>query len=121
VKAKNDREHFFKKLKTKGYIVKTKPVTSVYDYTKGGFNRKCNFDVEITIIALDKLSDYQELVLCSGDGDFIKLIKYAKGKFRKTTVMAHKHRLNSELEITANKTIFFETLKPELEKKKGLP
>ena len=121
IKAKKERESFFKILKIKGFNVKTKPVSSVYDSTKGDFNRKCNFDVEMTIIALDKISEYQELVLCSGDGDFIKLLKYVKGKYKKTTIIAHKHRLNSELEETANRTIYIETLRAELEKKKGLP
>ncbi|MBM3253961.1 MAG: NYN domain-containing protein, partial [Candidatus Omnitrophica bacterium] len=121
IQYKEEREAFFKMLKKVGYIVKSKPVSSVYDSTSGDYKRKCNFDVEVSIIALDKLPEYKELVLCSGDGDFVKLLKYIKGKFKKTTVIAHRHRLNWELASTANRVITLESIKTELEKKKGLP
>jgi len=65
---------------------------------------------------LDKLNDYEELILCSGDGDFTKLLKYIKGKFKKATLIAHKDRLNWELKKTANKVIFIESLRREAEK-----
>ena len=121
VKYKEKRESFFRMLKKVGYIVKSKPVASVYDSTDGEYKRKCNFDVEITIIALDKLQEYQELVLCSGDGDFVKLLKYVKGKHRKSTIIVHKDRLNWGLKATANRVIFLENIKNEVEKKRGLP
>lgn len=121
IKYKEEREAFFRMLKKAGYLVRSKPVADVYDMTAGQYKRKCNFDVEITIIALDKLPEYQELVLCSGDGDFIKLLKYAKGKYKKTTIVAHKARLNWRLAETANRVIYLEDIKNEVEKKKGLP
>ena len=65
---------------------------------------------------MDKLNDYEELILCSGDGDFTKLLKYIKGKFKKATLIAHKDRLNWELKKTANKVIFIESLRREAEK-----
>jgi len=121
IKSKKDREAFLKKLKRIGYRVRTKPVASVYDSTEGVYKRKCNFDVEITIQAIDRLPEYEELVLCSGDGDFIKLVKYIKGKHKKMTIMAHKDRLNSNLAIGANRIIFFRDIKSFVEKKKELP
>ncbi|MFH1363896.1 MAG: NYN domain-containing protein [Candidatus Omnitrophota bacterium] len=121
IKWKKDKEMFVKNLKSIGYKVKTKPVSSLYDNTIGAYKRKCNFDVEITIIAMDKIAEYQELVLCSGDGDFIKLIKYAKGKHKKTTIIAHGDRLNKDLAITANRKITFQSIKTFIEKKKELP
>ena len=75
VNEQDKRKNFFKKLKKIGYKVKSKPVVSLYDSTKGDYKRKCNFDVEITINAIDNLNSYKELILCSGDGDFIKLLK----------------------------------------------
>ena len=121
IKYKDDRQRFFRLLKKIGYKVRTKPIASLYDSTKGEYKRKCNFDVEITILALDKLNDYKELVLCSGDGDFTKLIKYVKGKYKKTTLIVHKDRLNWELKETANRVIFFEDIRRAVEIKKGLP
>lgn len=118
IKYKEEREAFFRLLKHVGYVVKTKPVSSVYDSMTGEYKRKCNFDVELTIVALDRLDNYQELVLCSGDGDFAKLLKYVKGKHKKATLIAHKDRLNWQLEETANRVIFLEDIRQEIEKAK---
>jgi uncharacterized LabA/DUF88 family protein len=114
IKEKSDRKLFFQFLKSVGYKVKYKPVTCLYDNMKAVYTRKCNFDVEITIIALDRINNYKELVLCSGDGDFTKLLKYTKGKYKKTVIITHKDRLNSELKKTANRVIFLENVKKEI-------
>jgi len=116
-KEKKKRLGFLKFLKKLGYKVYKKPVSSLYDSTSGDYKRKCNFDVEITIYALDKLREYRELVLCSGDGDFTKLLKYVKGHHRKATVIAHKDRINWELKKTANRVIFLEDIGQEIEMK----
>ncbi len=121
IKWKKEKEKFFQYLKSLGYKVKTKPIASLYDNMTGEYKRKCNFDVEITITAIDRMAEYQELVLCSGDGDFTKLLKYAKGKYKITTIIAHKNRLNEELAVTANRTITFQEIKKHVEKKKELP
>ena len=104
-----------------GHEVRTKPVDSVYGNTSGEYKSKCNFDVEMTIIALDGIDEYQEFVLCSGDGDFVKLLKYLKGKHKKTTVISHKDRANWELEKAANRLIYFHHLRESIQKVKGLP
>ncbi len=119
--VKNKQKLFYKKLKMMGYIVINKPVASIYDQTTGSYKRKCNLDVEMTITAIDKINEYSELILCSGDGDFIKLLKYVKGMYKKTIVIAHKNRINDNLVITANQTIYFTDIKKEVEKRKGLP
>jgi uncharacterized LabA/DUF88 family protein len=116
IQYKETRQAFFNLLKKTGYKVRTKPVASLYDSTKGEYRRKCNFDVEITIIALDRLNEYKELILCSGDGDFTKLLKYVKGKYKKTTLIVHKDRLNWDLEKTANRVIFVESLRRDVQK-----
>jgi uncharacterized LabA/DUF88 family protein len=118
---KENRQAFLKLLKHIGYTVTSKPVTSLYDSTSGQYKRKCNFDVEIAIVAMDKINKYEELILCTGDGDFTKLLKYVKSKHKKATLIAHKDRLNWELEKTANRVIFIESLRREVSKKKGPP
>ena len=122
VEEKGKRENFFRFLKETGYHVKTKPIASLYDSTEGTFKRKCNFDVELTIIALDRIAEYQELVLCSGDGDFEKLLKYVKGKHKKATIIApNKDRLSSNLALSANRVISLESIRKEVEMKRGSP
>ncbi len=115
----NNRNRFLRFLRKTGYKVRTKPVSSLYDNTKGIYTRKCNFDVEITLIALDGLNNYDELVLCSGDGDFTKLLRHLKGKHKKTTLIAHKDRINWELKKTANRVIFIEDLRIAVEREQN--
>ena len=119
IEAQKKQADFFKLLRIFGYKTKTKPVACLYDKTNGCHKRKCNFDVEITIAALDKIDVYDELVLCSGDGDFVKLLKYVKGKYKKTTVIVDEKMLNWELEKTANRAIFFKDIKPHIERIKN--
>jgi len=116
-KEKEAREDFFKFLRKVGYQVRPKEVASLYDSTEAVFKRKCNVDVEITIAALDRLNDYQELILCSGDGDFEKLLRYVKGKHKKATLIAHVSRCNWLLKAAANRVIPFEEVRRDIASK----
>lgn len=113
--AKKAKLDFHRTLKQRGLIVRSKPVGRVYDNTEGCFKHKCNFDVEVTIDALDNLSRLDTFILCSGDGDFIKLIKYLKGKVKKTVVVAPGDRLSRGLEKAANRVIYLEDIRCEIE------
>lgn len=108
---------YFDKLREIGFRIETKPISSIYDSTKGDFKNKCNFDVEITLLALDKLSCYDNIILFSGDGDFTKLIRYLKGKFKQTIVISASSRINNSLKKTANVFININTLKDQIGKK----
>jgi len=71
--------------------------------------------VELTIDALDGLDSYDVFVLMSGDGDFVKLIKYLKGK-KKTVIIAPSDRLSTNLEEVANQMIYLEDLELEIKR-----
>ena len=70
----------------------------------------------MTIDALNNSDDYDVFVLFSGDGDFIKLIKYLKGKKKKTVVIAPSNRLSWNLEKAANQVIYLEDLRNQIGK-----
>lgn len=112
--AKKSKLDYFKFLKSISFLIRQKPVGRVYDNTAGAFKHKCNFDVELTIDALDGLGQYEVFVLVSGDGDFVKLIKYLKGKRKKTVVIAPWERLSNNLEDAANQVIYLEHLEPDI-------
>jgi len=114
IAAKQDKMDYFKFLKSIPYIVRHKPVGRVYDNTSGQFKHKCNFDVELTIDALDGIANYDAFVLFSGDGDFVKLVKYLKGKRKKTIAIAPSERFSDNLEKAANQVIYLEDLKAEI-------
>lgn len=47
-----------------------------------------DWDVGITIDALDKLDEYDTFVLVSGDGDFAQLLEYLRAKGKQTVVLS---------------------------------
>ena len=113
--AKKIKKKYLQSLKKIGFKVRSKPIGRVYDNTEGKFKHKCNFDVELTIDALDSIDKFEAFLLCSGDGDFTKLIKYLKGKWKKTIVIAPSDRLSHDLEKAANKVIYLENIKEDIE------
>ena len=91
-----------------------KPVGRIYDSTTGQFKHKCNFDVELTVDALDNIDKYDCVVLVSGDGDFVRLIKYLKGRKKKTVVVAPSKRLSWNLKRAANQVPYLDDLEDQL-------
>lgn len=112
---KKRKMSFFKLLKSQGIIVRTKPVVCIYDVINNQYKIKCNFDVELTIDALDTLNEYDEVFLCTGDGDFAKLISYLKGKHKIVNVVSMKDRYSSLLkEARPHNVLYLNKLKPEI-------
>ncbi len=101
-------------MRNKGFRVRQKLVNRIYDSEEKRFKHKCNFDVELTIDAIDSLDNYEVCVLCSGDGDFIKLIRYLKGKHKKVTVIAGKDRLSEGVKKAANQVIYLKDIKSDI-------
>ncbi len=111
---KEQKKEDFEYLTEKGFIIRRKLVSRVYDVKEKKYRHKCNFDVELTIDAIENLDDYEVCMLCSGDGDFVKLIKYLKGKHKKVIVIAGKDRLSSLLKKGANEFIYLSKIKPNI-------
>lgn len=116
IETKKKKLNYFKFLNQLSFKVRHKPVGRVYDATSGQHRHKCNFDVELTIDALDGLDSYDVFVLMSGDGDFTKLVKYLKGKKKKTVIIAPSDRLSNTLEEAANQVIYLEDLEAEIKR-----
>ena len=108
---KQAKERYLKFLRNNGFIVRKKLINRVFDSKEGKYKHKCNFDVELTIDAIDTVDSYDVFVLCSGDGDFQKLAKYIKGKHKKVIVIAGKKRLSNDLKKASNQVIFLKDIK----------
>jgi len=115
--AKKAKKAFFNFLRGLGFIVRTKPVHRLYDHDSQAYKFKCNFDVEMTIdmmeMALTKEVD--TFIICSGDGDLCRLVKYLKGRGKKVLVVAFKECLNSALLTEANETVLIEAIRGKIE------
>ena len=96
-KALLGREKFFARLGKIGYTVRTKPVAMIFRDDLGKSVPKCNFDVELSIDVMDSLNDLDVLVLGSGDGDFIPLVKRLKASRKQTYAICPEAQFNSEL------------------------
>jgi len=115
IDMKEEKKSYFNSLRQKGFKVRRKLIGRIYDTRMRRYKHKCNFDVELTIDAIDSLDNYEVCVLCSGDGDFIKLIRYLKGKRKRVIVIAGKDRLSSGSEKAANQVIYLKNIKRDIE------
>lgn len=109
------KKGFFTVLRKSGYKVYEKLVGSVYDNTSGEHKLKCNCDVELTMDALLKIEDYDRFVLCSGDGDFVRLVKYLKFKQKHTVVISAADRTSFLLKKHSHQTIGLGELRKDIE------
>jgi len=67
------------------------------------YRRKCDFDVEITMDALNSSADYETLLLFSGDGDYSALVKDLILKNKKIILVFADNHLGKEYhKITKN-------------------
>ncbi|MDO8436101.1 MAG: NYN domain-containing protein [bacterium] len=68
------------------FEVITKPVKYIHDLFKvDGYDKKCDFDVEMTVDLIRMCDKYDQVVLFSGDGDLIYALRYLRDAFRKTS------------------------------------
>ena len=59
-----------------------------------------------------------DFILCSGDGDFVRLVKYLKAHFKKTVVIAPSKRFSTNLWKAASRAIDLEDLRNDIGIKK---
>jgi len=95
-----------------GFNTITKPLKKIkVSSTEKDFIFKANFDVEITAdILLDKFK-IDEIILFSGDSDFIYLIKKLKDSGVKVSIYSSKKTISWELKIGGSKIFYLEKIK----------
>lgn len=68
------------------FEVITKPVKYIHDASKkDGYEKKCDFDVEMAVDLIRMRDEYDDIVLFSGDGDLVYALRYLKDVFGKTS------------------------------------
>lgn len=116
--AKKAKKAYFNALRSMGFIVRWKPVHRLFDFQSQKYKFKCNFDVELTIDAVETVltKESDTFILCSGDGDFTRLLKFIKGKAKKVIVAGFKKSLNSNILEIANEVVFLEAIRHRIER-----
>lgn len=100
---RGDHHNFEAVLKSLGYCVRERCMR----FAKGDDGPlRSDWDVGITIDAIDKIDTYDTFVLVSGDGDFSYLLEYLKGKGKTTVVLTFEQNTSRLLYDSADELHF---------------
>jgi len=113
----NGQEKFFTVLKHIGIRLITKPLKIITEADKfKGKLRKANFDVEIALDAHKLMSEYNTLILFSGDSDFDYLVRLLHKNGKRVVVVSSKHHISKELIVSCNKYIDLKKIRKCIER-----
>jgi len=90
------RIRFYLKLEKFGYELHLKPV-KLYEQDDGTTKRKANCDVDMTFYLMKEKDSFDKVVILSGDGDFLPILKYLKEKGKEIIVLARGSRTAREI------------------------
>ena len=115
--AKKNKKAYFGKLRSLNFTVRWKPVHRIFDLESKEYRFKCNFDVELTMDVMETVltRETDTFIICSGDGDFTRLIKFLKGKAKNIIVAGFKNSINKGLLDVAHQIVFLEAIKHKIE------
>lgn len=90
------RIKFYLKLQEFGYKLFLKPV-KMYFQTDGTTQRKANCDVEMAFYMMKEKDNFDKVLVLSGDGDFLPLLKYLRKDNKEVIVLARGSRTAREI------------------------
>lgn len=109
------RTRFYLKLEMFGYKLFLKPV-KLYEHEDGTTKRKANCDVDMTFHLMKEKNNYDRVVVLSGDGDFLPVLKYLKEQGKEVIVLGRGKRTAKEIrQFAGNNFRDFEYLKYRLQ------
>jgi len=111
------RIRFYIKLKQFGYLLFLKPV-KLYEQEDGSTRRKANCDADMAFHLMKEKENFDRVVILSGDGDFLPVLKYLKNQDRDVIILARGPRTAKEIRQFAGSNFRdFEYLKFRLKMK----
>lgn len=90
------RIKFYLKLERFGYKLFLKPV-KLYEQEDGTTKRKANCDVEMAFYLMKEKDKFDRVIVLSGDGDFLPVLKYLKSEGKEVIVLARGKRTAKEI------------------------
>ncbi len=113
-----EKAKFYRDLEVIGYDLRIKP-TKVFTSIEGTTTTKANCDVDLTFDMMRFMSQYNEAVMLSGDGDFAPILEYLKRKNKKIRVLARFERTAREIkELAGEDFVDFKSIREEIEAKR---
>src|ERR1035437_6872029 len=98
--------HFYQKLERFGFQLILKPV-KMYEDEEGNQKRKANCDVEMAFYLMRDKDAFERVIILSGDGDFLPVLKYLRNIANKEVfVLSRSSRTAKEIkQFAGNKFI----------------
>jgi len=90
------RLRFYLKLEQFGYKLFLKPV-KMYQQEDGSTKRKANCDVDMAFYLMKEKDNFDRVVILSGDGDFLPVLKYLKNQNKEVVILARSPRTAREI------------------------
>jgi len=90
------RVRFYLKLQTFGYELYLKPV-KLYEQDDGTTRRKANCDVEMAFYLTKEKENFDRVIILSGDGDFLPVLKYLRSNGKEVIILARGPRTAREI------------------------
>lgn len=105
------RAKFYMLLEQFGYTLFLKPV-KLYNQDDGTTKRKANCDVDMTFHLMKEKDTFDRVVVLSGDGDFLPVLKYLKQLKKDVIILGRGERTAKEIrQFAGNNFRDFEYLK----------
>ena len=110
------RVRFYLKIEKFGYNLILKPVKTFYDL-EGLPIRKANCDVDMAFLLMRDRNSFERVLILSGDGDFLPVLKFLKENKKEVLVLARANRTAREMKrFAGNKFLDFEYLRERLKR-----
>lgn len=110
------RVRFYIKIEKFGYNLILKPVKTFYD-VDGVSIRKANCDVDMAFYLMRDINAFDRVIILSGDGDFLPVLKHLKENKREVLILARSLRTAKEMKkFAGDKFLDFEYLRERLKR-----
>jgi len=90
------RIRFYRHLEGFGYRLYLKPI-KLYTQDDGELKRKANCDVEMAFHLMKEKDNFDRVLILSGDGDFLPVLKYLQKLNKKVIILARGNRTAKEI------------------------
>lgn len=90
------RVRFYLKLSEFGYRLFLKPV-KMYNQEDGTTKRKANCDVDMAFRLMKERDEFDRVIILSGDGDFLPVLKYLKECGKEVIILGRGNRTAKEI------------------------
>jgi uncharacterized LabA/DUF88 family protein len=119
-RVRSKQVRFQQKLKSFGYQLSIKPLRFFFDPKTKTYSKKGDCDADLAVDAIRFRKRYETMFLFSGDGDYVKLVRYLrKDCKKKVVVFSQRDHVARILIEAANFFVPLDKLKKEIEFKEN--